>query len=86
VCHGRYQDQLQCNPREIRLSVRASDAEPWREVGTFTRYPRASGRIFPIDGAPSARHVKLEVLSNHGYEGGVEIGEFRLYRASAPIE
>ena len=86
VCHGRYQDQLRCNVRDLRLWARISDGEPWREIGRYTRYPRAAGRIFPISGTPRARQIKLEVLSNHGHDGGVEVGELRLYRASEPIE
>jgi hypothetical protein len=86
VCHGDYQDQLKCNPRDLKLHARTSENDPWREIGSYRRYPRASGRIFPVDGAPRAKQLRLEVLSNHGAPRVVEIGEFRLYRASEPIE
>lgn len=80
----------QCHPREMRLYVRSSEKEEWREVGRFVRYIREEGRVFPIgfgsrDGTPKARQVKLEVISNHGAPL-LEVSEFRLYRAFEPFE
>jgi len=43
-----------------------SDDGPWQEAGRYTRYARAAGRVFPIGGAPLARQIRLDVLSNHG--------------------
>ncbi|MCK4283783.1 MAG: right-handed parallel beta-helix repeat-containing protein [Candidatus Brocadiae bacterium] len=86
VCHNRYQDECNCNVRDFKLYGRVSEEEEWRELGAYTRYARAAGRIFPIDGAPRVRQLKLEVLSNNGWPGAVEVGEFRLYRAFEPIE
>lgn len=86
VNHTRYLDGLKCHPRELKLHVRSSPDEQWREAGRYTRYRREEGRIFPIQGSPWARQVKLQVLSNHGWPGVLEIAEFRLYKASEPIE
>ena len=86
VYHGRYRNELKCNPRDLKLYARTSANEQWQEIGSYTRYARGSGRIFPIDGAPMAKQIKLEILSNHGWPGVVEIGEFRLYRASGFVE
>jgi hypothetical protein len=46
---------------------------------------REEGRVFPIDNAPRARQVRIEVLSNHGAPI-LEICEFRLYGTFDPIE
>lgn len=84
-----------CSPREMKLYGRLSEKDVWQEIGTYSRYSREEGRVFPIwpiypefsaRGAPVARQLKLEVLSNHGMPGVVEIGEFRLYKAAVPIE
>jgi hypothetical protein len=86
VTHNRYQRQDMCHPREMKLYVRRSSDAQWQDAGSYTRYSRGAGRIFPILSSPEARQVKLEVLSNHGHPETVEIGEFKLYRAAAPIE
>lgn len=84
VCHTGADEA--CHPRELRLSARIADGEPWREIAVYTRYRRGEGRIFPVEGAPRARQVKLDILSNHGHPEVVEVGEFRLYEASEATE
>ena len=88
--HTAYLQEFKRHVREFKLHVRASEAEPWRDLGKYTRYRREEGRVFPIgffspEGPPTAKQVKLEVLSNHGAPI-LEVAEFRLYRAFEPFE
>ncbi|KPJ56768.1 MAG: hypothetical protein AMS16_01875, partial [Planctomycetes bacterium DG_58] len=88
--HTAYRGEFNRHVREFKLHVRTSPDAPWKEVGSYTRYRREEGRVFPIglfspEGPPKAKQVKLEILSNHGAPI-LEVAEFRLYRAGKMVE